>query len=166
MSFVGFTGTRNGMTDAQRVRVRELVRNRAVSFAIHGGCRGADYDFHQIVNNTPAITIWVHPTFRPMNWPYEIFGRHAYTDAEMRLFDIVGAWRARGATLVAAPDQDPLRRNLTMVRIIAARHGWWIATPKLNVEELRSGTWHCIRRVRKAKIPLCIVWPNGEVDEQ
>src|SRR5262245_55419877 len=38
-----------------------------------------------------------------------------------------------------------------------------IATPRGFKEELRSGTWACVRYARKAGRTLHIVWPDGSV---
>lgn len=52
MKNIGFTGTRFGMTDIQRMRV--IV-------AHHGDCVGADAQFHDIVRVLPGSYIVVHP---------------------------------------------------------------------------------------------------------
>jgi hypothetical protein len=51
----------------------------------------------------------------------------------------------------------PLDRNKMMVDDCEAL----IATPRLMVEELRSGTWSTIRYARKCRKPVHIVWPDG-----
>ena len=173
VSYVGFTGTQRGMTDAQRAAVRQLIRNRAVSFAVHGGCVGADFDFHELVRScTPQAVVWVRPAWMPEKWPTPILAASAHkavvngrTVSLRTVESLNDAWFHIGAKRVFPPAANPLDRNVDMVRDIAKFKGWWIATPKLMVEELRSGTWHCIRRVRKAGIPLSIVWPTGEIDE-
>ena len=48
---IGFTGTRSGMSDKQKKEVRRLLANILSTdevILIHGGCVGADTDFHNI----------------------------------------------------------------------------------------------------------------------
>ena len=40
------------------------------------------------------------------------------------------------------------------------------ATPGGFKEELRSGTWACVRYARKADRPVHIVWPDGKVNAE
>lgn len=45
---VAFTGTRNGMSDAQKEKVKSLLIDLKPDKALHGMCIGADEDFHNI----------------------------------------------------------------------------------------------------------------------
>jgi hypothetical protein len=38
-----------------------------------------------------------------------------------------------------------------------------VATPAKQYEERRSGTWATVRRARRAKKPVFIVWPDGSL---
>lgn len=60
---VGFTGTRDGMTDAQKATVEEIVVKLRPSWAHHGDCVGADGDFHQIAKRHASVMI--HPPSDP-----------------------------------------------------------------------------------------------------
>jgi hypothetical protein len=33
-------------------------------------------------------------------------------------------------------------------------------------ENRRSGTWSTVRRARERGIPICIIWPNGNVERE
>lgn len=41
-----------------------------------------------------------------------------------------------------------------------------VACPRFTVEELRNGTWATVRRARKAKKRIAIVYPNGVVEQE
>lgn len=61
---VGFTGTRHGMTDAQKATVKELlIYDDGVIEAHHGDCVGADGDFHDIVHG--MVPVIIHPPKDP-----------------------------------------------------------------------------------------------------
>ena len=65
MKHLGFTGTRNGMTSAQRQVVERMLENGGVFTAHHGDCVGADADFHELVRaDADGNVIVVHP---PLN---------------------------------------------------------------------------------------------------
>ena len=55
-----------------------------------------------------------------------------------------------------APPRPPLDRNVT----IAYNGDELFAAPKGMAEELRSGTWHCVRSARKINRPVTIAWPR------
>lgn len=138
---VGFTGTRVGMTSAQRAsvkRVLQYLQARHVSLtAEHGDCEGADAEFDEI-----AAELGIPRHLYPSNLPQ--------TRARCDL---------RGAIQVTEP-APPLQRNGWIVEAV----GVLIATPKGYVEELRSGTWSTIRRARKRKsLPVLVITPDGNL---
>ncbi len=50
---VGFTGTRSGMSAKQKREVLEELENlKPISKILHGGCKGADIDFHNMCEFT------------------------------------------------------------------------------------------------------------------
>ena len=55
---IGFTGTRSGMTDEQKEKCRQELVD--VEYVIHGGCIGADEDFHKIAKEL-GLYIKVYP---------------------------------------------------------------------------------------------------------
>jgi hypothetical protein len=60
-----------------------------------------------------------------------------------------------------AEPAPPLARNET---ILKTGRDQLLAFPKLLHEELRSGTWHCIRLARKRNMPIEIMWrKDGEL---
>ena len=44
-----FTGTQLGMTATQRSLVKQILESVRPDIVVHGGCVGADSDFHEIV---------------------------------------------------------------------------------------------------------------------
>lgn len=142
---IGFTGTSDGMTGAQRNVVFGFFR-WWVTFAnqddspivlVHGDCVGADAEADAI-----AATLDIPRILRPCN----ISGMRAFCD------------RLNGGQVfkVHRPT-DPMKRNTQIVKDV----GTLIATPK-GEEVMRSGTWSTVRRARKYKRQIVIVMPNGE----
>lgn len=134
---VGFTGTRDGMTERQTeavIRLLTLIRPQGF---VHGGAIGADAQFHQLVRSislgTARITVW----------PCDIASQQAEGLA--------------GATFM--PVMAPLARNEKIVVASTVM----IATPKTAKEMVRSGTWATIRYARERRTPLFIVWPDGNI---
>lgn len=135
---VGFTGTRNGMTDAQRDRVyRELKQNMTGALGVpllglHGDCVGADADFDRI-----CILLGIGRMCRPC---------------------VFESMRAHTGAVEIAPPVRPMERN----RAIVADADWVIACPP-NFDEIKSGsgTWATIKFARRAHRMLTIVFPDG-----
>jgi hypothetical protein len=57
---VGFTGTRRGMTDAQKDTVRGLLVRLRPAECHHGYRVGADAEFHALAEETGALLV-IHP---------------------------------------------------------------------------------------------------------
>lgn len=126
-----FTGTQAGMTAPQWAKFLDVLAGLAPQWFHHGDCIGADAQAHSAA--VRVCEIHIHPC----------------TITAKR------AWCA-GAHLMSIP-LSPLDRNKMMVDDCEAL----IATPRLMVEELRSGTWSTIRYARKCRKPVHIVWPDG-----
>lgn len=137
---VGFTGTRQGMTNLQKAVVIDLLFKTQTEVAHHGGCIGADIDFDEIC--------W---TFRPRSIITVIHPSN--------LRNQQGRWRIAS---YAYPEKPPLDRNKDIVN----ESDFLIATPKEYKEILRSGTWATIRYARKQKKPLYTIYPNGSIQSQ
>lgn len=147
--YIGFTGTRSGMTNEQKAMLRCIFEDCFVSSKardvklefVHGGAVGADREAHHIARNLSFEAIHIYPCHR-------IVG-----------FDIVWNYPPVKAVHVLHTIQKPLVRNRMMVDLANGM----IAAPLGYEEELRSGTWATIRYARKTKTPLKIIWPNGSV---
>ncbi len=146
---LGFTGTRDGLTEKQyntlvrciRAREGETINSdfffsgkpRMWDTLLHGDCIGADLEAHNIAV-VARIPINVYPP----------------TDNKHRVF-CDGEWTAQ--------PQSYLDRNKAIVN----RSDALIACPK-GPEELRSGTWSTVRYARKQKKTVYIIYPDGRIE--
>lgn len=137
---IGFTGTRNGMTVAQRERVWELIQFNRASMGIHGGCLGADAHFHELCFHFD-IPIEIYPGYSAKN----------PDDLSMR------------AELLATKTHEPMT-HFARNRAIVERCNMMIACPATRYET-RGGTWYTINHARKVGRPLCVVYPDGSTSE-
>lgn len=136
---IGFTGTKDGMTEEQINTVNSIFNDFGEANVVfhHGDCIGADADAHKLAVLC-NFQIVIHP---PINKKYR-----AYCDSE---------------NTIILPPRDYLVRN----RHIVENSDLMIATPK-GFERVRSGTWSTIRYAHKKQVPMTIVWPNGSVEER
>lgn len=141
---VGFTGTRNGMTDQQKATVELILKNLPEGDPVfhHGDCVGADDEFDQIARRVrPDCVIHTHPPNKP-ELRAHCSGRGPTTNHIPKGYlerdrDIVDA----SELLIGAPYQqnEPLGRRV-------------------------GGTWYTIRYARKNVKDHLIVKPDGKVD--
>jgi O-acetyl-ADP-ribose deacetylase (regulator of RNase III) len=135
---VGFTGTREGLTDNQLRQLRQLLRiapeNQYSLVAHHGDCVGADSEFHDLCEERGWKTV-VHPPIKP----------------ELRAFK---------PSRTVMPSKDYLSRN----RDIVDASTQVIACPKSKSET--GGTWYTINYAKKAGHidSVAIIYPEGTVD--
>lgn len=130
---IGVTSTRNGMTEAQRVAVSQIVERSQAQVAHHGDCIGGDSNFHDICRR---MGLWIvgHP---PTNPKYR-----AWCDVD----DL-------------RSEKDYLVRDEDIVR----ESTWMIAAPKNNKWIPHSGTWATVTITRRLEKPLALVFPGGTV---
>jgi len=121
---IGFTGTRNGMSDAQKTALVALLKkyttrdNVTVHEFHHGGCEGADLEAGAIASKL-KYHIVIHP------------GGATYLPKGIK---------------AAVKDPKPnLVRNQDIVNAVDLV----IAAPRTSTEELRSGTWATIRYAKR-----------------
>lgn len=136
---IGFTGTRKGMTEAQRGAVLAVLCKVRPRTVVHGDAIGADADFHKICTETYGGTPWVR--IRPCN----IASERAFCTGD-----------------ATHPVKPPLMRN----RAIVADADAMIACPAQAEEQARGGTWFTIRETRRQNKPLYLVLPDGAVKEE
>lgn len=144
-----FTGTRAGMTDAQRIGAARFVRETKPREAHHGCCRGADRDFHPIAFTAhPQVRLHLHPVDDGQkDWALRAMegGFPGHTTLHKRVYG--------GA-------HPHLNRNVVMVD----NADLVLATPRLMYEEQRSGTWHAIRYAGRQHKKVHIIWPDGTLE--
>lgn len=127
-----FTGTREGLTKRQRDTLKILLPRLAPECSFHGGCLGADEEFHYIVLSTLITPIEIFPSDIPKyraEFPMD------------------------GVRKIHEP-KPPLDRNKLMVD----KGDFLVAAPKAK-EELRSGTWATVRHARRTFKPGVILDP-------
>lgn len=138
-----FTGTQQGMTEAQRETCRQFLTWPIEAINI-GGCVGADDDFFsECVNKGLGHLINLWPSDIKSKWGKALTEGHHLVRS------------------IHAPDA-PLERNHSMVNVSDTL----LATPSGIEEELRSGTWATIRYARKNHLRVFIVWPDGKLEEE
>jgi predicted Rossmann fold nucleotide-binding protein DprA/Smf involved in DNA uptake len=135
---IGFTGTRKGMTDEQKKKIRLLMQTHKPDTVTHGCCVGADLHFHVIATGLDCVKRYI---FYPSTIKEQSF---VAVSCE---------------TTIVYPPSPPLERNRRIVKLCDAL---W-ACPKGTKEELRSGTWATIRYARKIGRKVVIVYPDGSV---
>ncbi len=132
---VGFTGTQEGMTDAQYEAVRDLLVELAPDEGRHGDCVGADDDFDGICHEL-GIPVVIHPPSNPRK----------------RAF-------CKGARKVM-PEKDYIPRNRDIVNASTVL----IGTPKDDVmpTDFRGqGTWSTINYANKVGNEVYTFAPDG-----
>ena len=135
---IGFTGTQQGMTDAQVATVASLLQVYQPTEFHHGDCIGADTDADAIVRMVcPEAEVHVHPPIKPQK-------------------------RAFCKFYALYPEKDYISRNHDIVDAVKLV----IATPEQVEEQKRSGTWATIRYSRKKNVQLAIVWPDGSIGNE
>lgn len=131
---VGFTGTRDGMTEAQKERLFEELPMGSVRFH-HGCCLGADEQAHWL-----AFLL-----------DLEIVG-HPPTNRSLMMSLDQGFYELRQPRPYLDRNQD-----------IVTESAHLFAAPGTMQAELRSGTWSTVRYARKKNRPITIIWPDGSL---
>jgi hypothetical protein len=126
---IGFTGTREGMTDHQKEQFVLKMQDLSPTEFHHGDCEGADAEAHDLVREFfPEVKIVV--------WPPNSAYRRAFK--------------------VGDETKEPesyLIRDKKIVDTVEYLFG----APKQNNEIIRSGTWTTIRYGRKTGKPVTVL---------
>jgi hypothetical protein len=159
---LGFTGTRKGLSAAQRAALPSVLATLPER-VLHGGCVGADRDFHYfIVSTVKALSPYQlddRGIVLPKACLIEIFP--AYMD-QFRWAEHAFKEDIPLVALIRPSNGNPFARN----RIIAARCDALLACPAEATEQLRSGTWSTVRYARKAGKLITIIAPDGTAREE
>lgn len=138
---LGFTGTREGMTDAQKSAFGQWVYGHEIDQFHHGCCVGADTEAAHIIYEECRRRVYIvgHP---PTNT--SMVGEHS-----LALSDQLNQ---------PLPYLDRNKRIVDACDVL-------IACPKEMTEEWRSGTWSTVRYGLKQGKKVLIVLPDGKVVE-
>ena len=133
---VSFTGTRQGMSDWQKVQFAKFLADRGeeISVFAHGACVGADVEAHGMVCDTLGSKAYI-----------AVFPSTTKTRVHVQ-----------GADFTADP-KPPLERDEDIVRCGC---DLLVATP-LQMEGRGmhgGGTWRTIQYARKRHVPVLILW--------
>lgn len=121
---LGFTGTREGMTDQQKDKLILILDNYAIDQLHHGDCVGADEFAHNLAKNM-GIFVVVHPPIDPR----------------------LRAWCVGDETREPLPY---IERNHNIVD----ETGHLFVAPRTKEEQVRSGTWATYRYAKSMEIPI------------
>lgn len=146
---IGFTGTRQGLTDPQMMALTEwvLTTARTVTFDEfhHGDCVGADAEAHWVVLRASTATIIIHPPNRD--------GLRAFCHRKSNL--------STRRSSVLQP-KEYLKRNRDIVDAVDLM----LVCPAQLKEEKHSGTWATERYAKRKNKPRVIIYPNGKVEHK
>lgn len=144
---IGFTGTRQGLTDPQVMALTEwiLMIQRSVTFDEfhHGDCVGADAEAHWVVLRASTATIIIHPPSQE--------GLRAFCHRKSNI--------STRRSSVLQP-KEYLRRNRDIVDAVDLV----IVCPAQLKEQVRSGTWSTDRYAKRRGKPRVIIYPDGKVE--
>lgn len=136
---LGFTGTREGMTDDQKMEFTTILNKIKPSEFHHGDCVGADAEADRIVGaGNRNLIIYVYP---PITESSRAFCEGGFNDR------------------IIHKTKPYLERNKDIVDSSEIL----IACPNSDQEKLRSGTWATIRYAREKKRVIYIIFPTGRI---
>jgi hypothetical protein len=128
---IGFTGTRYGMSDKQKLAVKQLFDYTTVEEFHHGDCVGADEEA-VLIAGRPNIVIHSHPP------------------KAKRL-------RAYAGGHVVHPEKNYADRNHDIVN----QCDFLIACPEEMTEQPRGSTWSIVRYARRVGRAHTVIFPDG-----
>jgi len=130
---IGFRGTREGMTDQQKVALRQVLAEHRPDEFHHGDFVGADAEAHEIVRTAyPSVWIVVHPPIKKT----------------LRAF-------CQGDEL--RPARGYIARNRDLVKTCDLL----VAAPKSMEDQQMSGTWAVIRYARIRSVSTVVLEPGA-----
>jgi len=131
---IGFTGTREGVTEQQIQALKNIIKELEITEFHHGDCVGADETSHNIIKELkPETHIVIHPP----------------TCKDFRAY-------CKGN--IEIKPKPYLDRNKDIVN----DSEFLIAMPN-GREKLHSGTWSTVRYARRLGREIRVIYPNGTV---
>ena len=148
---IGFTGTRNGMTDFQKEHLATILREKFCTEFMHGDCLGADQQANDIAKDCGIKIFTIHP---PDDSRKRAF---CFDQAQLMKYnkDVTPYYHITGVDVRWFPTDAYLKRNHRIVDMCELI----VATPKEFTHTIRSGTWATIRYAWKTKKDSVIVIP-------
>lgn len=144
---IAVTGTRYGMTDAQRgalgaVLTFDIPNNAPFFLFRHGSCKGVDVETARLVRyiHGPGVKIIAHPGPDSLDEWVEDSG----VDDEV------------------LPGKTHFARNRDIVRLVDLLIGF----PGIDRLTPFEGTFYAISFAVKEGKPVKIIWPNGTVEDR
>lgn len=139
MTIVGFTGTRDGMTEPQYKAVHKLFTQHYRSFSkgMHGVCKGSDKDFDDLCK---MFNVKRHG----------LPGKGKVPDPDLRAD-------------CDCEIMDEERPHLTRNKIIVDSCDFMIATPPTKEPQDRGGTWWTIKYAWKVNRAIWVIAPDGSM---
>ena len=149
---IGFTGTKNGMTDDQRnalwrymAEYRQRMGEDVNIVLHHGDCVGADDEAHTIAARS-GWHVALHPgTDGDGNSPYR-------AHAEDR--ESAHVWAVNEPAPYPERNMDIVLSSMMV-----------LAAPKSSEEVRRSGTWSTVRAAVKMGRPVILFLPDGDMTQ-
>lgn len=144
---LGFTGTREEPTEAQKTMLREFILHDAteeITQFHHGCCKGSDATAHLVFKEwfgDQSDKITLHP---PDKTIYEM----EYTDWE---YANCIWWRRK----------DYLARDRDIVECVDRVFAF--AKEFTDIKTVRSGTWYTVRYAITQNKPVDVCYPSGKV---
>jgi hypothetical protein len=136
---IGFSGTRKGITAHQKESIRRIFfyGEKDLSSVVihHGGCTGADKEFHWIVRPYNPARIFVHPSNAPR---YQ-----AYCPADP-------------PTVFRFPEAPLLVRNKDIVDSVDVL----LYAPETSFEQRVGEMWFTVRYARKVGLEIYQLLPD------
>lgn len=131
---IGFTGTQEGMTPEQKLKLYQILAQHTNGMTLHlGDCIGADTEAYEIAYMQKA-----HLTGHPCTLTHKRSFLEYDEEREIK---------------------QPLDRNHDIVD----ESDELIAAPKEHAQVLRSGTWATVRYAQKKGKKITIIYPDGIV---
>lgn len=136
---IGITGTRHGMTNAQKSSLCDLLDEGRI-WLHHGCCVGADEEAHWLAFELGISSVG-----------------HPPTDTRLQM----AAGQGDGYSFIEMREPKPYHdRNRDIVDECALL----IAIPEAETEQAKGGTWYTVRYARQVGREHVIIWPDGSRD--
>ena len=148
MITIGFTGTKEGLTEKQKDTLISFIAcevelNNNEIIGRHGDCIGADATFNSICEAL-GVSVIIHP------------GKNKFGQSPTRAH----CGKNKKETIILEEKEYLVRDD-----DITKECTFLVACPKEKKEQLRSGTWTTVRRARKRNKPVVLIFNDGSIND-